>query len=284
MTTTTITRTDMRRLDRWRRLHMLDDFLVRAALAGLGTALAAGLLGCFVVWRRMAYFGDATAHAAILGVAISLAFSISILAGVLGVAMGMSLVIYALSARTFAMDTILGVLAHGSLASGLVAVALIPGVRVDLNAYLFGDVLTVTRFDLAVIWGGALLVAGVLWWHWSALLTATLNPDLAHSAGINPRREQLVLSLLLAAVVAVAIKVVGALLITALLIIPAAAARSFARTPEGMAALATLFGAVSALGGLRMALWLDTPVGPSIVVVAAAIFAVSAIFGQLRSA
>lgn len=262
---------------------MLDDFLIRAALAGLGTALAAGFLGCFVVWRRMAYFGDATAHAAILGVAVSLAFSISVFAGVLGVALAMALVIYALSARTFAPDTLLGVLAHGALASGLFAVALIPGARIDLEAYLFGDVLTVTRTDLAVIWGGAVLVAGVLWWHWSALLTATLNPDLAHAAGIDPRREQLVLTLLLAAVVAVAIKVVGALLITALLIIPAAAARSFARTPEGMAALATAIGAVSALGGLRLALWLDTPVGPSIVVVAAAIFAASTLTGRLRA-
>ncbi len=263
---------------------MLDDFLVRAALAGLGTALAAGLLGCFVVWRRMAYFGDATAHAAILGVALSLAFSVSVFAGVLGVALAMALAIWVLNGRFHAMDTLLGVMAHGALATGLVAVALIPGGRVDLDAYLFGDVLTVTRLDLAVIWGGALVVAGVLWWHWSALLTATLNPDLAQSAGIDPRREQLVLTLLLAAVVAVAIKVVGALLITALLIIPAAAARSFARTPEGMAALATGFGALASLGGLRLALWLDTPVGPSIVCVAAGIFLVSALGGRLRLA
>ena len=167
------------------------------------------------------------------------------------------------------------VLAHGALALGLVAVALLPGVRINLETYLFGDVLTVSRFDLVVIWGGALVVAGVLWFHWSALLTATLNPDLATAAGIDPRREQLVLTLLLAAVVAVSIKVVGALLITALLIIPAAAARTFARTPEAMAVLATLIGAISALGGLFMALRLDTPVGPSIVCVAAGIFAVA---------
>jgi zinc transport system permease protein len=261
---------------------MMDDFLVRAALAALGTALAAGLLGCFVVWRRMAYFGDATAHAAILGVAIALGFSVSVFAGVLGVALVMALLIFALSGRAFGADTILGVLAHGALALGLVAVALLPGVRINLETYLFGDVLTVSRFDVVIIWGGALVVAGVLWWHWSALLTATLNPDLAYAAGINPRREQLVLTLLLAAVVAVAIKVVGALLITALLIIPAAAARTFARTPEGMALMATLIGAVAALGGLGMALRLDTPVGPSIVCVAAGIFAVATL-GRLAA-
>ncbi len=262
---------------------MLDDFLIRAALAGLGTALAAGLLGCFVVWRRMAYFGDATAHAAILGVAVSLGFQVSVLTGVALVALGMALAIHWLTGRNHAMDATLGVLAHGALALGLVAVALIPGARINLDAYLFGDVLTVTRADLAVIWGGATVVCAVLWLHWSALLTATLNPDLAYAAGIDPRREQLILTLLLAAVVAVSIKVVGALLITALLIIPAAAARPFARTPEGMAAMATGIGAFAALAGLRLSLWLDTPVGPSIVCVAAGVFALATIGGQLRT-
>ena len=163
------------------------------------------------------------------------------------------------------------------------AVTLIPGQRVDLDAYLFGDVLTVTRMDVAIIWGGAALVMGVLWSHWTALLTATLNPDLASASGINPRREHLILTLLLAAVVAVAIKVVGALLITALLIIPAAAARGFARTPEQMAGLAAVLGAISAVAGLRVAVMLDTPVGPTIVCVAAALFAIGTVVTKLRS-
>jgi zinc transport system permease protein len=263
---------------------MLDDFLIRAALAALGTALTASLLGCFVVWRRMAYFGDATAHAAILGVALALAFQISVLSGVAAVALVMALVVFTLSGRGHAMDTILGVLAHGALALGLVAVALIPGARVNLDAYLFGDVLTVGRADLAVIWGGGAVVTAVLWARWSAMLTATLSSDLAYADGIDPRREQLILTLLLAAVVAVSIKVVGALLITALLIIPAAAARNFARTPEGMAGLALVIAAISALGGLRMALWLDTPVGPSIVCVAAAIFTPATVAGRFGRA
>ncbi len=252
---------------------MLDDFLIRTGLAALGTALAAGGLGCFVVWRRMAYFGDATAHAAILGVALALGQGMAVFPGVLGVALAMALAVHALSGRGLAHDTLLGVLSHGALALGLVAVALTGGVRVDLDLYLFGDVLTVGRADLAWIWSGATLVGLVLWWRWQALLTATLNPDLAHASGIDPRRESLVLTLLLAAVVAVAIKVVGALLITALLIIPAAAARSLARTPEAMAALSVGAAALAALGGLQLALWLDTPVGPSIVCVAVTLFA-----------
>lgn len=261
---------------------MLDDFLVRAALAALGTAIPAALLGCFVVWRRMAYFGDATAHAAILGVALALGLSVSVFAGVLGVALIMALAIFVLAGRRLALDTVLGVLAHGALAAGLVAVALMPGLRINLEAYLFGDVLTVTRADLLVIWGGGVVVAGLLWWRWTGLLTATLNPDLATSAGIDPRREELILTLLLAAVVAVAIKVVGALLITALLVIPAAAARPFARTPEAMAAVSALIGGVAALGGLLLSIRLDTPVGPTIVCLAAGIFAGSAVLSGIR--
>lgn len=261
---------------------MLDDFLVRAALAGVGTAIAAGLLGCFVVWRRMAYFGDATAHAAVLGVALALLFGTSITLGVGAVALLMAVLIHSLSGQGAAVDTMLGVLAHGALALGLVAVTLIPGQRIDLDAYLFGDVLSVTRTDLAVIWGGGALVVATLWWHWSAMLTATLSSDLAYAAGINPRREQLVLTLLLAAVVAVAIKVVGALLITALLIIPAAAARNYASTPERMALLSMAIGALSAIAGLRLAVIFDTTVGPAIICVAAFIFAVSAMGTAVR--
>ncbi len=261
---------------------MLDDFLVRAALAGVGTAIAAGLLGCFVVWRRMAYFGDATAHAAVLGVALALLFGTSITLGVGAVALLMAVLIHGLSGQGAAVDTMLGVLAHGALALGLVAVTLIPGQRIDLDAYLFGDVLSVTRTDLAVIWGGGALVVATLWWHWSAMLTATLSSDLAYAAGINPRREQLVLTLLLAAVVAVAIKVVGALLITALLIIPAAAARNYASTPERMAVLSMAIGALSAISGLRLAVIFDTTVGPAIICVAAFIFAVSAMGTAVR--
>jgi zinc transport system permease protein len=263
---------------------MLDDFMVRAALAGLGVAIAAAPLGCFVVWRRMAYFGDATAHAAILGVAISLALSISIFAGVLTVSILMALTVSTLSGRGYAMDTLLGVLAHSALALGLVAVSFLSGIRIDLMAYLFGDILAVRPTDLAIIWGGAILVLLLIYWRWSALLTATLNPDLANAAGINPKREQLILILSLAVVVAVAIKVVGVLLIAALLIVPAAAARPFSRTPEAMAIIAAVIGGVSALAGLHAAYQFNTPTGPTIVSVAAAIFTLSALVAALRPA
>ena len=262
---------------------MLDSFLVRAGLAGVAVAVAAAPLGCFVVWRRMAYFGDATAHAAILGVALSLAFSVSIFAGTLAVALAMALLVTALGERAHAMDTLLGVLSHSALAIGLVAASFLPGVRGDLAGWLFGDILAVSRTDLAVIWLGALAVVGLLAWRWQALLLATLSPDLAHASGVDPRREQLILSVALALVVAVAIKVVGALLITALLIVPSAAARPFASTPERMAAIAVAIGAASAVGGLWAAWTFDTPAGPSIVCAAAFAFALSSATGGLRA-
>ena len=260
---------------------MLDDFLIRAALAGLAVALAAAPLGCFVVWRRMAYFGEATAHAAILGVALSMALSLPLLPAVLFAALAMALAVSALTGRGYAMDTLLGVMAHSALALGLVTVSLFTDTRLDLMAFLFGDILAVSRQDLAVTWGGALLVLGLTYWRWSPLLMATLNPDLARASGINPRREEFGMTLALAVVVAVAIKVVGVLLIAALLVIPPAAARPLTRTPEGMAMIAALLGAGASLGGLWAAFILDTPAGPSIVCTAACLFGLTTLIGAV---
>ena len=261
---------------------MLDDFMTRALLAGLGVAFAAGPLGSFVVWRRMAYFGDATAHAAILGVALSLALNISIFAGAVAVALLMAVIVTLLTGRGYTMDTLLGVLAHSALAFGLVAVSFLSGVRIDLMAYLFGDILAVSSGDVAVIWGGAALVVGLIGWRWSALLTATLSEELACAGGINPHREQLVLTVALAITVAVAIKVVGVLLIAAMLIIPAAAARPLSRTPEQMALIAAVIGGSSAIIGLQTAYTLDTPAGPSIVCIAALIFLATSVLRGIR--
>ncbi|MDO5630938.1 MAG: metal ABC transporter permease [Paracoccus sp. (in: a-proteobacteria)] len=252
---------------------MLDDFMARAVLAGLGLVLATGPLGCFVVWRRMAYFGDSIAHAAILGVAISFAFGVSVYLGTLGVALAMALVVTTLAGRGHSMDTLLGVMAHSALAFGLVTASFVPGLRTDLSAFLFGDILAVGRGDLAWIWGGSLAVLALLVWRWQRLVSATVNEELAMASGIDPRVERLVLSLALALVVAVAIRIVGALLISALLIVPAAAARGLTRTPEAMALAASAIGALSVAAGLAASLRLDTPAGPSIVVAAAICFA-----------
>ncbi|MGV6849561.1 MAG: metal ABC transporter permease [Marinibacterium sp.] len=261
---------------------MLDDFMTRAGLAGLGAALAAAPLGVFVVWRRMAFMGEATAHAGVLGVALALILELPMTLVIVVVAVVMARAVSALSGRGHSVDTLLGVAAHSALAAGLVALALQPGIRIDPMAFLVGDILAVGRADLALIWGGAAAIVGLIAWRWQALLTATLSPDLAYAAGIDPRREDLVLIVALALVVALAIKVVGALLISSLLIIPAAAARPLVRTPEAMALVAALIGAAAALGGLWGAYLFDTPTGPSIVCAAAVLFALTTTGRYLR--
>jgi zinc transport system permease protein len=254
---------------------LLDNFVLRAALAGVGVALVAGPLGCFVVWRRMAYFGDTVAHAALLGVALALAFDVGVIPAVLAVAAVVALAVARGTGRRYAADTLLGVLAHGGLAVGLVVLSFLPGGRGDLSAWLFGDILAVGAGDLALIWGAAGLAGLALWLGWARLLNSTINEELAWAEGGNPERDRLLLTLALALLVAAALKVVGALLITAMVIVPAAAARPLARTPEAMVLAAALIGAAAALGGLRLAWVADTPAGPSMVVVALGLFVVS---------
>ncbi|WP_284164947.1 iron chelate uptake ABC transporter family permease subunit [Frigidibacter sp. SD6-1] len=256
---------------------MFDEFLLRALLAGVGLTVAAGPLGSFVVWRRMAYFGDATSHAAILGVALAFAFHLPLYLGILAVALSVALTVASLSGRGHQADTLLGVMAHSALALGLVAVSFLPSVRVDLSAYLFGDILTVGWGDVIWVWVGSALVLGLLLWRWDGLVTATVNEELAQASGVDPGRERLALTLALGLTVALSIKIVGALLIAAMLIIPPAAARAFAATPERMALLATLGGAVAVVAGLGASLRFDTPAGPSVVVAAFGLFLLSAL-------
>ncbi len=254
---------------------MLDDFMVRAALAGIGVALAAAPLGCFVVWRRMAYFGESTAHAALLGVSLSLMFEFSIFLGAIFVSLLMASLVTLAQGRSLFLDTLLGVAGHMSLATGLVVVSFISGVRIELMAYLIGDILSVSKTDVLLIWIGLVIVLTLIFWRWSALLLCTLNEDLAASSGLNPRRESYALTIGLAVVVAVGIKVVGVLLIISMLIIPAASARSLVSTPEKMAAFASVIGMLSAILGLNASYVFDTPTGPSIVCVASLIFIIT---------
>lgn len=243
----------------------MDDFLFRAVLAGVGVALVAGPLGSFVVWRKMAYFSDATSHAAILGVALALAFGFPVWIATLFISFLVAVSLAVLAARGWAADMTLGVLAHSALAFGLIAISFVPGARTDLTAWLFGDILATSRADLLFVWSGTIIGLGVLLWRWNGLITATLNEDLAYASGINPKYERLALMLVLALIVAMGIKVVGALLIAAMLIIPAAAARQVSRTPESMAVMAGLIGTISVFGGVGGSLWYDIPTGPAIV-------------------
>ena len=255
---------------------MFDDFFTRALVAGIGLAVVTGPLGCFVVWRRMAYFGDTMAHSALLGVALAFLLDISLMAGVFAVAVLVSLALIALENRNAVpTDALLGILSHSTLALGLVLVAFMTWVRVDLIGFLFGDILAVSRLDIAVIFGGGAVILGVLVFIWRPLLATTVSAELAQAEGLGVERSRFVFMLLMASVIAMAMKIVGILLITSLLIIPAATARRFAATPERMALYASATGALAVTCGLFGSLKFDTPSGPSIVVAALVLFLAS---------
>ncbi len=263
---------------------MMDEFLIRAGLAGLGVALAAGPLGCFVVWRRMAYFGDSLAHSALLGVALGFALGTNLNLTILIVCLGFALLLVLLQSKgTLATDTALGILSHSALALGIVTIAMLQWLRVDLMGYLFGDILSVGWRDVAWIYAGAAICLIGLAWIWRDLLRATIHEDLALAEGVACVPLRLIFMMLIAVTVAIAMQVVGILLITALLIIPPASARPFARSPEQMASLAALIGVLSVIGGLSASLLWDSPSGPSIVLVATALFTVSLVGSTMRS-
>ena len=252
---------------------MLNDFFVRAMVAGLGIAAVTGPLGCFVVWRRLAYFGDTLAHAALLGVALSLLLHVHVTLMVFAVAIAVALALLALQKRSsLSSDALLGMLSHGSLAIGLLALAFMTWVRLDLMGLLFGDLLAVSRADIAVVYGGGFVVLAALAWAWRPLFAVTVNRDLAAAEGFNVAAFDILLMVMLAAVVAVSIKIVGVMLITSLLIIPAGAARRISTGPVAMACMAVVIGWLSVLGGLFASLHFNTPSGPSIVAVALILF------------
>jgi zinc transport system permease protein len=259
----------------------MDDFLLRALAGGLGVALVAGPLGCFVVWRRMAYFGDSLAHSALLGVAGGALVGIDIRVGVIAVGVAIALILAGLESRTrLATDTLLGIAAHGTLALGFIAVTVTPGLRADVAGLLFGDILALSWADVGWIWAGALFVIAILAALRRPLLLMTLDADLAAAEGVATARLRIALMLLMVLAVALAMKAVGALLITALLLIPAATARHFAHSPEGMAAGATVIGAFSVAGGLAASFGIDLPAGPAIVTVALILFALTQLAPQ----
>jgi len=255
---------------------MLDDFFTRAVLGGIGVALVAGPIGCFIIWRRLAYFGDTLSHSALLGIALALLLELNIIVTVFVVSVGVAFLLLLLQRRaSLSSDALLGLLSHSSLALGLVILAFMSWVRVDLMGFLFGDILAVTRFDLAVIWGGGAVILGLLAIIWRPLFAATINADLATAEGARPDIFNMIFMVIISAVIAVAMKLVGVLLITALLIIPAASARRLAASPEQMAVGAAVVGAVAVLVGLNGSLRFDTPAGPSIVVAAMICFILS---------
>lgn len=251
---------------------MLEPFIVRALIAAIGVGIVAAPLGCLVVWRRMSYFGSTIAHAGLLGVALGLALEIDLTLGVVIVALAIGGMLVGLGRqRLVPADSLLGILSHAALAGGIVAASKLAGQRLDLMGYLFGDVLAVSSVDLVWLGVGGALVLAVVAWLWHTLVAIAVHEELAAAEGLDVARAEAGLVLLLALTIAIAMKIVGVLLIIAFLVMPAAAARPFASTPEQMAGLAAVIGAVGAAVGLGLSMAWDVPGGPAIVLVLSAL-------------
>ncbi|WP_435236701.1 metal ABC transporter permease [Psychromonas sp. PT13] len=256
----------------------MDNFLIRALIGGLGVALVAGPFGSFVVWRRLAYFGDTLAHSALLGVALGFILHVNLTLGILIICQILAILLFVSQyQRQLASDTLLGIFSHGALSLGLVALAFMDDIRIDLVGYLFGDILAIGYSDLIWIYGAGGIALGGLIWIWKPLLSITIHEDLARVEGLPVDRINWFFLSLIALTVAIMMKVVGMLLVTALLIIPAATARRFANTPESMALIAIIIGCFSVMLGLLGSYYYDTPSGPSIVVAGCILFIISII-------
>lgn len=254
-------------------MEWLPQFLVFAFVAGLGIAVIAAPLGVFMVWQRQSYFGATLAHSALLGISLGLFLEMDLTLSVILFSLAIAYAIHQLSHRTqLSSDTLLGILAHSSLALGLALLSLQESVQIDIMGYLFGDILSVSATDLFLIALVGLITLVFFTLNWNPLLNITLNPELAHAEGVAVKRVQLQYILLLALMIALSMKIVGVLLITSLLIIPAAAARRLATTPESMLLTSLILGVASILLGLGASMTWDIPTGPAIVLVATALF------------
>ncbi len=252
------------------------EILFPAWLAGILLAFITAPLGSFVVWRKMAYFGDTLSHSALLGVALGIFLEIDPYLAVIFMTVLLALLLVWLEHRTnFAIDTMLGIIAHSCLSLGVITISLLDNVRVDLMAYLFGDLLAIDFSDVKIIAVGVIFIVVILGIFWKKLLSITISPELAQIEGLKVPQLRLLLMLLTALTIALSMKFVGALIITSLLIIPCATARRFAKSPEQMTAYAILFSVLSVTGGLLFSGLKDTPAGPSVVICAASIFMLS---------
>ena len=258
---------------------MFDDFFVRALIAGVGIAIIAGPIGCFVVWRRLAYYGDTLAHSGLLGVTLGFILGINMSLSVFVISTTIAFLLLLLQKKTqLTGDALLGLLAHSSLAIGLVIIAVFTSIRIDLLGLLFGDILSVSNNDIMLIWFGGALILLVLFFIWKSLFAATVNYDLAKAEGMNPDRSNLIFTILIAGVIAISIKMIGVLLITGLLLIPPAMSRNFSLSPKEMVLFSIIGGVISVIFGLFGSLEFNTPSGPSIIVVSLILFFLSLFF------
>lgn len=252
---------------------MIDDFILNALIAGVLVAAIAGPLGCFMVWRKMAYFGDTVSHSALMGVALGIAFDSENPLIMIGTCSIIALFLLFLQRdRRYSSDTLLGILAHSALSIGMIIISMMDHFRTDMMYYLIGDILAISQENIYTIGGVAAFSAICLFFIWRDLLSLTVHEDLAHTEGVKVERVKVFYMLLIALLVAVALKVIGVLLITALMIIPAAAARSISKTPLQMIAFSAIGGILAVFAGIMASSQWDVPTGPAIVLSATCLF------------
>ncbi len=264
-------------------MEFLNDFFIRALIAGIGVVLIAAPLGCVVVWRRMSYFGDTLAHSMILGVALSIALQLNLSLTVLifSTFVAVLLTLFTQSLR-FSSDGMLGLLSHATLALGLTLISFLPPMKVDILTLLTGGILTVSDNGLDAILAGAFIIPVILCFIWRSLVAYTISAEISNAEIGHAKIVNLIYVILLAWTVAISIQVVGILLITALLIIPALTARLISNSPEQMVFGAIGFGILAITIGLNLSMQINTPASPMIIVAATCFFALLSLVSFMR--
>lgn len=251
-------------------IFMFEEFMIRAMLGGIALAIVSGPVGCFILWKKLAYFGDTLAHSALLGVALAVFLNLNTVFAVFIIAVLVSfLLLFLRRTQIFSGDTALGILSHTALALGLILISVAAPGNFSLNALLFGDILAVTWIDVGTGFAIAATILLVLLLRWNSLIAHTFSSEIARVERIGSTKDEILFLVLCSGLIAIAMKITGILLISALLILPAATGRIFSRSPEQMAIMAVIFGIFSVIGGLIASLELDLPSGPSIIVAAA---------------
>lgn len=249
------------------------EIILPALIAGFFIAFISAPLGCFVVWRKMAYFGDTLSHATLLGIVIGMALQWNLMFASTFFILILALLLVLLETqKKIAVDTLLGILSHGALSIGIVSMYFIGFQSNLVENYLLGDILSISYDDLYFIIPTVFIIGAILIKHWNAFLYLTLDPELAQSHGIHLQKNKFIFTILLAVTIGIAFKFIGALVITALLIIPVAIARFFSKTPEQMAFMAIFISILMILLGFVVSAFCDTPSGPSIVALCAILF------------
>ena len=250
----------------------LDDFMVRAVIAGLIMVTIAAPMGCLMVWQRLAFLSDTLGHAAVMGVGLGLLLQLQPIFGVLAVAL---LIVFSLSRvtsfNTALSETTLAIISHTGLAGGIILVGLLPANTVNLEAILFGDLLATTTTDLASLLITTVLLLFVLLHHWRGFVAVSVSREMAQAEGIEVRKVQFLMYIMIALLVAVMMKVMGVLLIAAMLVIPTTSARLLSRSPEQMVLISALYGLGALGGGITGSFHFDWQTGPAIVVSATAL-------------